>query len=63
MRSVHIGCSRYSRRCHLKAPSRTIKDGAGASPRAQSPKLDIWVWRIEAFCLNYVATGLRFPAL
>lgn len=29
MRSVHTGCSRYSRRCHLKATSRTIVDGRG----------------------------------
>src|SRR5215469_15697351 len=29
MRSVHIGCSRYSRRCLLKAPSRAIRRRIG----------------------------------
>src|SRR3974390_103524 len=29
MRSVHIGCSRFSRRCLLKAPSRTIRGWIG----------------------------------
>jgi hypothetical protein len=49
MRSVHIGCSRYSRRCLLKATSHVIVDGVGARPRAQSPELDILVWCIQAF--------------
>ena len=49
-RSVHIGCSRYSRRCHLLGrPLVPSCDGAGARPRAQSPELDILVWCIQAF--------------
>ena len=59
MRSVHIGCSRYSRRCLLKAPSRAIVDSTGARPKAQSPELDIWVWCIQAYYL--ILCGYRSP--
>ena len=38
MRSVHTGCSRYSRRCLLKAPSRAIVVNAGARPNVASPQ-------------------------
>ena len=62
MRSVHIGCSRYSRRCLLKATSHAIVDGVGARPKAQSPELDI---SCGAFKLvqNYAAASLRFRVL
>ena len=33
MRSVHIGCSRYSRRCLLKAPSRAIRRWIGGKAK------------------------------
>jgi len=60
MRSVHIGCSRYSWRYHLLvALSFRGCDGAGARPRAQSPELGVCLWYIPAF-LNYAAASLRF---
>jgi hypothetical protein len=33
MRSVHTGCSRYSRRCLLKAPSRAIGRWSGGKAK------------------------------
>lgn len=33
MRSVHIGCPRYSRRCRLKAPSRAIGRWSGGKAK------------------------------
>jgi len=60
MRSVHIGCSRYSRRCLLKAPSRAIVDGAGARLRAQSPELDL---SGGAFNLYYATSSLLLRVL
>jgi hypothetical protein len=64
MRSVHTGCSRYSRRCHLLGrPLVSSVDGTGARPRAQSPELDVsFVVHLSPF-LNYAAANRRLRLL
>lgn len=63
MRSVHIGCSRYSRRCHLKAPSRAIGRWDGGKGKGAVAGTRHFVWWVQAFGPNYAAASLRFFAL
>jgi hypothetical protein len=63
LRSVHIGCPRYSRRCHLKATSRVIGRWSGGKAKGAVAGTRHFVWCIEASCLNYAAASLRFRVL
>jgi hypothetical protein len=61
-RSVHIGCSGYSRRCHLLGrPFVPSFDGARARPRAQSPELDMLCGAFKSF--SSYAAGFRLRLL
>src|SRR6266487_2628977 len=48
VRSVQVGCSRFSRCCHLLVDLGPSLDGSGARRLTQSPELGAW-----AFCASF----------
>ena len=64
MRSVHIGCSRYSRRCHLLVAlsfHRGWNGGQGKGAVAGTRRLAML--HATSFVLNYAAASLRLRVL
>ena len=60
VRSVQVGCSRFSRCCHLLVePLFHLQDGSWARPLTQSAELGAWALCFLSMNLNHAAAGSR----